>query len=121
MGILEKSHRAPRQPSGDENIWLARVAWQRLDAVEIMVVVPASGNCAADRRPPPVASPRRRCRKQFFFEKKNQKTFAKLGFGLSGQAEAKMIKSFLLPAGRAPPFFLKKKFLLPYWQAKHSS
>jgi hypothetical protein len=44
-----------------------------------------------------------------FFEKKHQKTFAKLGFGLSGQAEAKMIKSFLLPAGRAPPFFQKKQ------------
>jgi hypothetical protein len=42
----------------------------------------------------PKQSPRGR--KQFFFEKKNQKTFAKLGFGLSGQAEAKMMKSFLL-------------------------
>jgi hypothetical protein len=28
--------------------------------------------------------------KPCFFAKKNQKTFAKLGFGLSGQAEAKM-------------------------------
>ncbi len=31
-----------------------------------------------------------------FFEKKHQKTFAKPGFGLSGPAEAKMIKRFLL-------------------------
>jgi hypothetical protein len=38
-------------------------------------------------------------------KKKNEKTFAKPGFGLSGQAEAKMIKGFLL-------LVFKKKSLL---------
>jgi hypothetical protein len=51
-----------------------------------------------------------------FFEKKKQKTFAKLGFGQSGQAEAKMIKSFLLPAGGGRLFFQKSRPSCPDWQ-----
>jgi hypothetical protein len=42
----------------------------------------------------------------FFFEKKNQKTFIILAV-LIGRPRQRP-KSFLLPAGRAPPFFKKE-------------
>jgi hypothetical protein len=44
-------------------------------------------------------------RKACFFEKKQQKTFDHLGFGLSGQAEARCAKSF-------GSFLQKRTFLL---------
>jgi hypothetical protein len=53
----------------------------------------------------------------FFFEKKDPKTLGKRGFARSGQAEAKMIKSFLLPAGRAPHFFQKSRPCCCYFHA----
>jgi hypothetical protein len=42
----------------------------------------------------------------FFFEKKNQKTFASLGFGHSGEAQPSIAKVFCF-------FFSKKKTFLP--------
>jgi hypothetical protein len=56
----------------------------------------------------------------FFFEKKNQKTFTNLSLDLSGKAEAKNIRSFLL-------LFFKKEGLpfvnqgLSQWQGRHNA
>jgi hypothetical protein len=50
--------------------------------------------------------------KHFFSEEKKQKTFILRPWPTNIGGHDQRIKVFLVPAGRAPPFFKKRTFLL---------